>query len=405
MGLATREEKKNEYWVLGFLLVALLMWVSIIFLGSSKYVDESDHIRQIHRFMNGNYHVMSSITTVPGYHAVIAIVASMFGNPSPEQIRLISLVFSLLSIRIFYLSAKKLGAKDPYTRTLQYVFLPVSFVYFPLLYTDIFSLLLILAVLYFALSKRYTVSALFSLAALAVRQNNVVWIAFFWFYTYILENGFSFSLKKISTHIRDGAGYIVAGVLFLVFVWLNNGVAFGDQERHQVGFYMGNIYFFLVVLGVLFLPITISSLRKIDRIFFKQHIVPGMIIGIVLVSLFLIFPPGIHQYNLKLKFLRNIILSFGYHQYVWAYALAIFSGCLTLSLMTFERKSLILFPFVIAYLAPSFLVEQRYLIIPLVLILLFRKETNRRVEYANMIYFLLLSSGLIYMLLKIEIFF
>lgn len=397
--------ERKKYLVLGFLMIAFLMWVSIIFLGSSKYVDESDHIRQIHRFMKGNYHTMSTITTIPGYHIVIATVARIFGDPAPEQIRLISFVFSLISIWIFYLLVKKLNIQDPFIRTLQYVFFPISFLFFPLLYTDIFSLLLILVTFYFALSKRYTISALFSLFALAVRQNNIIWIVFLWFYTYILENGFSFSLKKIFAHIRNGAGYIVAGIIFLLFVWFNNGVAFGDQERHQVGFYMGNIYFFFVIFGVLFLPITLSSLSKINRIFLKRRIIPGILVGLVIASLFLIFPPEIHTYNLKMNFLRNIILSFGYHQYVWVYAFAILFGCLSLSLMTFEKEFLLFFPFIVTYLVPSLLIEQRYLIIPMVLMLLFRKETNLKVEYANMIYFLLLSLGLVYMLLKIEIFF
>lgn len=396
---------KREYWMFGFLLLAVLMWLGIALLGSDKYFDEKDHARQISRFMRGNYSVRADITTIPGYHLVIATVADVFYKPSIQQIRLISFAFSLISIWVFFLLAKKFNAEDPYTRTLQFVFLPISFFYFPILYTDIFSLLLLLTAFYFALSKKYTLSSLFSLASLTVRQNNIVWIAFFFIYTYISENGFSFSLKKLSDHIRNGFGYIVTGILFLVFVWFNNGVAFGDQVNHQVGFYTGNLYFFLTIVGVLFLPSTIVSLMRMDRTFFKKQVIFGVISGFILACLFLFFPPEIHEYNLKMRFLRNIILSFAYHQYIWVYACAIFFGCLTFGLMKFKKQMLILFPFTIAYLAPSLLVEQRYLIVPLVFILLFRKETSPKTEYINMLYFLSLSAGLVYMLLKLEIFF
>lgn len=399
------EMKKKKYLMFGFLALAIIMWVSIVFFGSSRYADENVHIRQIHRFMKGNYYVMSGMTTIPGYHVVIATIASAFPPLSSQEIRLISLAVSLISVWVFYLLAKKLDAKDPYVKTLQYLFLPISFLYFPLIYTDIFSLLLVLIAFYFALSKKYSISAFFSLAAMTVRQNNIIWVIFFWIYTYISENGFSFSRKKLFTHLRSGIGYIIVTLLFFVFVWFNNGIAFGDQVKHQVGFYMGNIYFFLVALGVLFLPITITSLSRMNRVLLKKQVVWGVIIGFILAFCFFFFRSELHEYNLKLNFLRNIILFSAYHQYAIAYAFAIFFGCLTLSLMTFDKKSSILIPFIIACLLPSFLIEQRYAIIPLVFLLLFRKETSPKVEYINMIYFLFLSSGLVYMLLEIRMFF
>lgn len=405
-GIFRKEKGKKSYQVFGFFLsIALLLWIGIIFFGDSKYADEGDHTRQIHRFMKGNYAVMSQITTLPGYHLVVATVANAFGQPSARQIRGISLVLSLFSIGIFYLVAKKLHLKNPSVRTLQYVFLPISFLYFPLIYTDIFSLFLILTAFFFALSKRYSLSALVSLVALAVRQNNIVWVAFFWVYTYVSENGLTFSPKKVLAHLRSKGGYIIVAAFFGLFVWFNHGIALGDREHQQFGFYMGNLYFFLAVSGVLFLPYLLSSWVGSDRAFLKKRLLFGVFAGIVAAGCFLFFPPEIHEYNLKMKFLRNIVLSFAYHQYAWAYAAAIFSGCLALFLMKFEKPSLALFPFVIAGLAPSFLVEQRYLIVPIVFILLFREESSLKIEYATVLYFLLLSSGLVFMVLRVGIFF
>jgi len=385
-----------------FLLVAVSSWVGMIFLGNGSYADESDHLRQIHRFMKGNYDVLSQLTTVPGYHLVVAFFADFFHHLNSRQIRLISLVLALFSIPIFYLTAKKLEAREPLLKTLQYVFLPIAFVYFPLVYTDIFSLLWVLLAFYFALNKKYSWSAFFSFISLLARQNNIIWVAFFWVYTYVLENGFVVSREKIISHLKRGIGYVITAVLFLFFVWINQGVSIGDRERQQVGFYMGNVYFFLALVGVLFWPVFLVGLRKIR---FDKRIAWGVGSGLILAGLFLFFPPPVHEYNMKMKFLRNIILSFVYHQYVWAYAAAIFVGCVSLVFMKLEKTALLILPFAAAALVPSLLVEQRYAIIPMVFILLFRKEVSFKVESALVLYFLLISSGLAYMLLRVGIFF
>ena len=397
---------KNSCLFMIFLLIALIVWVSVIFLGNNTYADGSAHIRQIHRFIKGNYHLMSQITTIPGYHITVAFIASFFHHLNARQIHLISLALSLITIPIFYLIAKKFQAKNSLLKTLQYIFFPLTFFYFPLLYTDIFSLLIVLIAFYFVLSKRYWLSSLFSFLSLLVRQTNIVWVVFFWVYTYILENKFKLSLNLIFSHLRRGIGYVITSILFFLFVLINHGVSIGDRVNQQIGFYMGNIYFFLFLSGLLFLPIIIGTyFKKPTKFIFKKNIIWGIIIGLILVLLFIFSPLKIHKYNLKMSFLRNIILSFAYHKYAWAYAGSIFIGTVTLALMKFKENSFILFPFIFICLAPSLLVEQRYTIIPMVFILLFREELDFKSEFIIMLYFFLFSIGLEYMLLYLEIFF
>lgn len=393
---------KKQWFFAFFLLVAISIWVGVIFLGDGSYADESDHLRQIHRFMKGNYAVMSQLTTIPGYHMAVATIANFFHDVSSQQLRLISLVLSLFSIPVFYLIAKKMEARDPLMKTLQYIYLPITFLYFPLMYTDIFSLLWVMLAFYFARRKKYSWSAVFLFISLLVRQNNIVWGAFLWVYAYVLENGFVLSWEKISLHLKRGAGYVFTAVLFLIFVWLNKGVSIGDRERQQVGFFLGNIYFFLALVGFLFLPIFIAGCRKIK---FDKRLAWGAGIGLVAALAFIFFPPAVHEYNMKMKFLRNIILWFAYHQYIWAYALAIFLGCVTLACMKLEKNALTFLPFVAISLMPSLLVEQRYAIIPLVLILLLRRESSFKTESALLAYFFVLSGGLVCMLLRVGIFF
>lgn len=396
--------KKN--WIFIFFLgVAFLMWFIILFFGPANFVDENTHNRQIGRFLKGDYEILPSLTTIPGYHATIAFFAQFISHPSSKDIRLISFLLSVPSLWVFYAITKKLKVLNPLTKTLQFIFLPISFFYFPLVYTDIFSLLLVLLAFYFVLHKRYKLSALFSLASVLVRQTNIVWILFIWLYEYASINGFSISREKIVIYARRTIGHIAVFFAFIIFVWLNNGVAIGNRENQKAGFYMGNIYFFLVMAGFLFLPVLITSLGKLDRAKLRRFLIFGIGAGALVTCSFILFPPPVHEDNLKLHFLRNIILNYGYHQYIWAYALAIFLGYTTLFLMKFEKASFLLFPFIAASLLPSLLIEQRYAIVPMVFLLLLRKEAGRKTEFSLALYFIALSLGLMYMILKTALFF
>ncbi len=325
---------RNKIVFVIFLGLALLMWLMAIYGGDSSYADEKTHLRQINRFLKGNYYLLSDLTTIPGYHLTIASVVSGAGFfidlSATREIRLVSLFISIASIWIFFLISKQLGIKNPYLRTLQFIFLPISFFYFPFIYTDIFSLILVLVAFYFLLKKRYNSSAFFIFLSLLVRQTNIVWAAFFWFYIYISDYGFAFSLNSFKKHLHQTIGYICTGSLFGLFVFLNHGISIGDRTNQQVGFHLGNVYFFLVIACILFLPLTLISLVslfkiKTRKIKLHRGLILNIIAGGLIAVSFVFFIPALHMYNLKMRFLRNIVLQQAYHQYIFLYALAIFS--------------------------------------------------------------------------------
>jgi alpha-1,2-glucosyltransferase len=405
-------EMRNKIIFVFFLGLAFLIWLMAIYGGDSSYADEKTHSRQINRFLKGNYYLLSDLTTIPGYHLVIASAisgANFFVDLSAmREIRLVSLSISLISIWLIFLIAKQLKIKNPTLRTLQFIFLPISFFYFPFIYTDIFSLTLILASFYFLLKKRYTFSSFFIFLSLLTRQTNIVWATFFWCYAYVSDYGFFFSLNFLKKHLRQTIGYVSMGISFMVFIILNHGIAIGDRINQQVGFHLGNVYFFLAIVGILFLPmsfISFISFFKTYKIKFYRSLILNIIIGGSIVASFIFFTPDLHMYNFKMHFLRNIILQQAYHQYIFLYSLVIFLGYLTIFQLKFEKKALLLFPFTLACVIPSWLIEQRYYIVPLVFMLLFRKETGLKREYALLLYFFVLSTSLMYMLLKFELFF
>lgn len=396
----------KKQWVFVFFLgLAFSLWLFVLFFGNKQYADEYAHNRQIRWFLKGNYGLLSDLTTIPGYHVVIAIFSKIYNHPSLIKLRAISFSLSSISILVFYLISRKFKHKDSLTRTLQFVFLPISFFYFPLLYTDIFSLLMVLLAFYFAIKKQYKLSAFFSLTSLLVRQNNIIWVFFTWIYEYVSTFGFSISRKNVADYLKKTFGYLLIFVAFAAFVFFNKGVAIGDAESHQAGFYMGNIYFFLAMIGFLFFPFLVSSIHNLNGLKNKKTLIFGIGAGALIASSFAFFPPAIHPYNLKLNFLRNIILQGVYHKWFWSYVMAIFVGYMTIFLMKFEKKNYLFFPFIFLSLLPAFLIEQRYAIVSFVFLLLLRKEESDEAEKLIIPYFFIISIGLIYMLLKMNLFF
>ena len=402
----------KKQWPFLFLLsLAFFLWFFILFTSNTHYADEGAHHDQIRHFLNGHYDLLPFITNIPGYHVVIALLSKLIyfniDKPSLQEIRLISFMFSSVSIWVFYLISKKLSHRDPLIKTLQFVFLPVIFIYFPLLYTDIFSLLIVLLAFYFMLRRQPRLSALFALVSILIRQDDIMWVIFIWLYGYVSIYGFSVSIKMLLGYVRSTYEYLFTFFAFAAFVFFNKGIAMGDKAAHEAGFYLGNVYFFLVLSGILFIPIFITSIRKLAISKIKSILIFGVVPGALIASSFIVFPPAIHPYNLnnlKVAFLRNIILRSAYHQYIWLYAVAIFVGYMTFFLMKFEKKNYLIFPFSFLALVPSLLVEQRYAIIPFVFLLLLRKESDAKTEKMIVPYFFVISLALSYMILNMNVF-
>ena len=72
-------------------------------------------------------------------------------------------------------------------------------------------------------------------------------------------------------------------------------------------------------------------------------------------------------------------------------------GLLSLSCMPFSKGAYALvYPFIFFYLAPSWLIEQRYDLVPLTLLMLMRKQEHWVTgELVLLVYWLLLSIGLL----------
>ena len=389
------------------LAVAFFSWLSIISFGSKFYADEKYHYRQIKTFLAGKFEVIDMLTTIPGYHAFMSFFAALSGDISVMKVRIISFALALLILPVFFFIAKKFNDSNSFSlqKTALLAVLPISFIYFPLVYTDLFSALLFFCSFLLIISGRYHLAALISIASVTTRQNNIVWHVFLWVYPYFSSHGFDLRLLTLWSYLKKTYLFPIGIAAFGLFVFLNGGIAIGDKGSHQAGFYLGNIYFFLAISAVLFAPYLVYRLTRARHLYSGKMLLSGLFVGLAISASFLLNPPMLHGYNLDSRFLRNIFLGNIYHGNQWLYALMIFVGYLALHTTKLREKSWIIYPFSFLYLLPSWLIEQRYSIIPLMLLLLFKEKEASFVERIQLIYFATISGLLLYMILATKIFF
>ncbi|KKP57380.1 MAG: hypothetical protein UR51_C0019G0031 [Candidatus Moranbacteria bacterium GW2011_GWF1_34_10] len=359
--------KNNKKFALVFLMI-LTLWVSIVAFGSKRYADESYHYRQIRMFYSARFEMADGLTTIPGYHAFISLPAwVIFDDLSLFKIRLLSLSTALFIIPIFFFLSKKISPPNPWEKTLILILLPI--------------------------------------AAICARQQNIIWHLFIWIFTYVNLYGFNFSFKNILNYFRATLGFIVGIILFFIFIKLNGGIAIGDKGSHPLGIYLGNIYFFLFLAGLLFWPILLKRIFTTKKILKNKFAWVALGVATVVSGILFFYPPELHGYNHDPRFIRNIFLSFIYNGHIGFYSVLVFLGILSLfSIKLNKLSNYLIYPFTILCLLPSWLIEQRYTVIPFLLILLFRKEEYYRLENILKIYYLILCITLVFVLVELRLF-
>ncbi len=377
----------------------------------SYFGDEGFHMEQIRLLLEGKMQMAPAITTLPGYHVVQAAIAKLVHMDTLNMYRMANLCFSGLSVLFFFLCLGAMGSRLPLARTLQYAFIPFLFPYFPLVYTDVLSLLFVLIALYATLKRGYEWATLAAFLSVSVRQNNIIWCVLFlllfldqeyrstallW-----LKNRWNMAIRKKSivktTQIsawRSGLViglYVVGFGLFGTFVWLNGGLAIGDKSAHPFpSLHIGNIVFLLMLLSVVLLPLHIANVRRLITAA-RQHALILLAVFFACFSLYLLFYHNDHGYNQDAHsvFLRNRILVFSVSsEFIRrVFFIPCFIALLSLGVTVLRKPAFyLLYPLTILYLLPSWLIEQRYYFIPLVLFLLFREERGKFFERSSALY-------------------
>jgi alpha-1,2-glucosyltransferase len=378
-----------------FLFTALALGMHFM-ISSPPLVDEKPHSQQILAFKEGGG-LKPYITTVPGYHLLLSKIARFTGATSVQELRSITFFFSILAVISFMLLAI-MESKSPFIKIYQFVFLPVLFPFFFLIYTDVTSLLLVMTSLFLVLRRKYHWGGFAAILSMLIRQNNIAWIAFFILLIAAEKYSFKTDKKSILGLIWDGWVLLLGMVGFLVYVFINEGVALGDVEAHpSFTFRVGNIFSFLATFFVLFLPLNLWNAPRIWKLLKEKKI--WVMLAIALGTFLLMFIND-HPYNIDWEeyFIRNWVLitftsTLGLKLLFFTAAAY---GALSLAVTPLLRRSAyLIYPCTFLYLLPSWLIEQRYYIIPLTLFILFKKEGPRWLEITTILLFIVISASLL----------
>ncbi len=353
------------------------------------------------RLLEKDFLVLPNLTTLPGYNMVLGYTARLFGSDSISAFRGITFGLSLLAMAAFGYLCRLEGGDGATMRWLHFVWLPIIFPFFPLVYTDVFSMTFFFVSLALVRHRYYDAAGMVAFASLTVRQTNIVWMLFLSALIYVEENRWELDSRKFKSWLWKCRTFWAGTATFAAFVVWNGGVALGDKAMHPTfSFHLGNVYFCLFLHFFLFLPLHLSNLGNIPA-FMRERKWVLPLLGAFFMLYWTMFRID-HPYNYApyvSVFLRSRALQFFTSRpefrplFFIPVALAAMSLCVT----RLKRPSFYLvYPFTALSLLPIWLIEQRYYMLPFSLFILFKEKSSARTDYATLTYYVLISAVLFY---------
>lgn len=367
--------------------------------------DEGFHAPQAMNFAKGIYRFERSLPMLPAYHLLLGLMARAVGIQELNVLRLLSGIVSLISLPVFARLARRFWPLDAGLRTAHLLFLPIAFPFFFLVYTDMWSLLAVLGMLLLTLERRFVLAGLCAVIAIALRQTAAVWLAFALVLATLdqCDTRATFSIRKAAGNLfRRGYPLLLAGGLFATFVVLNKGVALGDRKLHQAAFNPTNLYLFLILGWALFLPCQVASLPRILPLLRRPAVWVALGLGMLV---YLGTYQVKHQFNAPgLNFyLHNGVLAVMTRSVALRAALFVPLAWMILSLWTMrfpEPRLRWLLLFIALSVAFNPVVDPRYYLPGLALLLAFREPGRDSVELATVFAYVPVSAFLLFGIVK-----
>lgn len=341
----------------------------------SMVCDEFFHFDQIGRIERGEG-IVPALTVIPGYHYLVSYVMQLLNLTELHHARYVSLFFSLVSIAFGYGILKSLKDDQPTLKTAIIFTSPLLFPFFFFVYTDILALTFVLGSFYLSLQRKYHLAGLVGVLSVLIRQTNILWI--FLIYLFVISDHFKdgFSVSRLKSLIIPSLSFGLCGLLFVGFVWWNEGIALGDKSMHPAfELSLGNLIFFLFCFFMLMLPHCLMSMKQVVRTINESPYLWLVGLGVFLVIYFnCTFS---HYYNTKPSYLRNLVLITVQSSIIFKIVFSLSSTFAFLVLVCSPlrtKASYLLYPIFMLLISSSSLIEQRYYIIGFTFIILFIKD-------------------------------
>lgn len=357
--------------------------------GIALVQDERVHHGQVVRFAAGRYTQHRDLTTLPGYHAVLAAAARSGVGLHRRSLRGVQTLLALGCVALFHLLARRLRGDAPGLTTLMLLTLPLLFPFFFLLYTDVLALAFVLGALALAARGRAELAGLVGTLGILVRQTNVVWLLFVCAFG-LLQAAPAPSPRAALAQLLQPERWLrhgrvaLAGLLgFAAFVAWNGGVAVGDQASHPVqGLQLSNVWLMLALGTALLLPVHVADAPRVARQALARPAETLLGLGLALGLYWLTFTNS-HPYNATDEYLHNALLA-------WATSSAggrlLFFVPVAWMLLSLRAGAVpgtggvLLGGATLVLVGSTWLVEPRYYVVPFALFLLLRRPAARAAE-------------------------
>jgi alpha-1,2-glucosyltransferase len=392
------------------LLAGAVFGYTVIAFLPHEAADEGFHGPEIWNFYSGNYRLEPTLAMLPTYHFVLAQMARLLRHYDVDLLRFLSACVALLCLPVFGAIVRHHRTRaEAEIKTVQLLFLPFAFPFFFLLYTDMWSLLAILATLLCALKRRHVLAGLCGLLAVSLRQTAILWVGFVFVLVALeqCDTRATFTLRRaLRNALRRGWPHLVVAGLFAVFVVLNKGIAVGDRSVQAVSVNPTIVYVFLICAWALFLPYNLGKAREVLGLLRRPWVAGLVALGF---PLYLATYRVTHQYNAPgLDFyLHNRLLTLMTRSTPWRVALYVPLFWMTLSLCTLrfpEPRLRLLLVFIPLSLCVHPFVEERYYLPALAVLLAFREARFRRLEVATVAAYIPVSAYLALSIAKMRFF-
>ena len=350
-------------------------------------LDEFDHFEQIQRFRHGIFSpFVETLTTIPGYHLVVAALLRLVGGDSFAAARLVTSVFGLFAVVGFHrLRSDAVGHED-YLATAQFAVLPIFFLFAFMVQTDAASLALTLWAAWAAGRQRHWLAGFFLLAAEGMRQNNVLWLALL---AWPIVGRIGHTRAGLAGFAQRILPYALAAAAFVAY-WAGHGsvvLARGQLSAHpDFSLHSGNLFYLMFLGAILFVfPCVDSWLRFVASV--RQR--PWLIaVPLGLAAAYLATFKVDHPFNLiQPPDLRDWLLMRTQASTLWYCgfgAVAVFGGLGLLWQKLLTRDTAVFWAVTALFVSLSWLIEQRYYLIPYALFMAWRAPQPEWAERATL---------------------
>lgn len=383
--------RRPECW-LGVLLGVAYVVAIVALRQHPPFTDEVDHFAQIARFLLGDPRVLPELTTIPGYHVLVAAVLSVTGVETLDAARLANAAFGLAAAAGFHALRRRTWPGTETLATAQFLVLPILVPLFFIVYTDVLALALLMWAAWASVARRHFLAALFATALVGVRQHEVVWVGLL--VMLAVDDGLWDRVRREGMRVLSPLWpYTVPIVVFGVFWAWNGSISLSRTQaalHPDAKLHAGNPYFFVLVAGLLLplqvlqgLPTFLSAMRD-DRVPWLFAVSAALLAG----GFWFGFQAD-NPYNTAYPsyYLHNHLLLLVEQRPFARACAALIVAAASCGLAMFRLRpasAYWMLPVAFVFLAASWLVELRYAMVPLVLWLAFREHRSRAIEYATL---------------------